>query len=81
MQRNEAMGEAKHNEMRPWERPNIWLRNGTHLELYSFEHEYSLTERNKGMRKTMNFIKGEMLSFYSGEGEMLSFSKWSMVAN
>ena len=39
MQRNEAMGEAKHNETRPWERPNIWLRNGTHLELYSLEHE------------------------------------------
>ena len=54
MQRNEAMGEAKHNETRPWERQNIWLRNGTHLELYSFEHEYSLPERNKGTRKTMN---------------------------
>ena len=45
---------CKCKETRPWERPNIWLRNGTHLELYSFEHEYSLPERNKGTRKTMN---------------------------
>ena len=54
MRRNKAMREAKHNEMRPWERQNIWLRNGTHLELYSFEHEYSLPARNKATRKTMN---------------------------
>ena len=30
------------------------LRNGTHLELYSLEHEYPLRERNKGMQETMN---------------------------